>query len=446
MSDPAPASTGGGPFSFFGGGGATAASRPAAPKKVTPAPAPAPTRDNAVAQRAAQAEARKAAAEKAKQELEAKKAAQAAAAEEQKAAAEAQRIAAAEARERKAEEKRKAMEERKAAQAAAAEEKRKAMEERKAAQAAAAEERKAAAARAREEAEAKKAAAAAELKRKAEEQRMAMEAKKPVVAQKKPAPVRSSPVKPASQAPRGVPEIRSWTKRADGGVSGRIYGSTNFKDGDFVETSKISRGKIENGSTVSTASGSRYFLSAEPAVRQANILSAIKDMSSAKPGSTITLTKQRKEFEAQKAQEAVKQAKPRATFSLFGLGFGAADDDLPPAPTPAARKPVARTPVRKAPAVKTPPKKAPAVKTPPKKAPVVKKPATRAPPARKAPAGVPTLKRWKVNRSDGSVTGLIYGSPVFSDGDRVTTSAIAKGNIAANEVVTTGSGSRYFLS
>jgi hypothetical protein len=191
-----------------------------------------------------------------------------------------------------------------------------------------------------------------------------------------------------------------------GGVSGRIFGSVSFADGDFIETSPISNGRLETGSVVSTASGSRYFLSDEPAAKKANIAAAIKDMSSAKPGSTITLTKQRKEREAAAAREAVKTAKPRATFSLFGLGFGAADEGLPEPAAPRPSRPI---------------------------------------PQKQAPRGVPTMSRWKKNR-DGSITGLISGSRAFSDGDRVTTSPITKGTSERGEIVTTGSGSRYFLS
>jgi hypothetical protein len=147
-------------------------------------------------------------------------------------------------------------------------------------------------------------------------------------------------------------------------------------------------------------------LSSELAVKKANIMAAIKDLQGAKPGSTITLTKERKQREAQAAASAVKNAKPRATFSLFGLGFGAADEDLPA----------------------------------PEKAPPQKNAQTRT-----APRGVPTMSRWKKNL-DGSITGMISGSRAFKDGDRVTTSSIAKGKIANNEIVTTGSGSKYFLS
>ena len=170
-----------------------------------------------------------------------------------------------------------------------------------------------------------------------------------------------------------------------------------------------------------TSSGSRYFLSAEAATQKANIMAAIKDMTGAKPGSTITLTKLRKERDAKAATEAVKNAKPRPTFSLSGLGFGTKDKDLPP-PS------------------KKPPQAAKAA-IPPKVAPQAAKAAI---PPKVAPRGVPTMKRWKRN-FDGSITGTISGSKTFKDGERVTTSTIAKGKIGKKEVVTTGSGSRYFL-
>jgi hypothetical protein len=198
-------------------------------------------------------------------------------------------------------------------------------------------------------------------------------------------------------------------------VSGRIYNSRSFSDGDFIETTPITKGSIQDGSVVATSSGSRYFLSAEPAVNKANVLAAIKDIAGAQPGATITLTRERKAREAKAAAEAIEKAKPRSTFSLFGLGFGGADaDDLPsPAPTPARTGAV-------------------------NKASAATVPAT-------APRGVPTLSRWKKN-FDGSITGFISGSNAFNDGEKVTTSPIKNGKVAKSEVVTTGSGSKYFLA
>jgi chemotaxis protein histidine kinase CheA len=326
-----------------------------------------------------------------------------------------------------AEQGRKEAEEKRAQAAAAGGQKQREAEEMRS-QAAAA--RAQAAEQKRKEAEEKKVAsmAAAEQRRRVAEEKIAVAAE-----QKRQAAIQAAPQAPRTpktlKAPRGVPSIMSWKKRRDGkcgvarvvitdqneyltiilyfmktgGVTGRIYGSPNFSDGDFVETSPITTGTLESGNVVQTSSGSRYFLSPEAAVKQANIMAAIKDLSSAKPGSTITLTQERKEREAKAAIESIQKATPRATFSLFGLGVGAKEEGLP-----AASKPTQK-------------------------------------PVKVAPRGVPTFTRWSKNR-DGSITGIISGSKAFTDGDRVTTSPIAKGNCEKFQIVTTGSGSRYFLS
>jgi hypothetical protein len=101
------------------------------------------------------------------------------------------------------------------------------------------------------------------------------------------------------------------------------------------------------------------------------------------------------------AIESITNAVSRATISLFGLG------------------PKPEGPVDNLPPAKTGPKK-------------------------KAPFGVPTIGRWRKN-GDGSITGLVKGSRVFSDGDKITTSAIASGKLESGQIVRTGSGSRYFL-
>ena len=60
-----------------------------------------------------------------------------------------------------------------------------------------------------------------------------------------------------------------------------------------------------------------------------------------------------------------------------------------------------------------------------------------------APRGVPVISKWKQAR-DGSITGAISGSSTFSDGDPITTSPI-RGKAVGGSVVTTKSGSKYFL-
>ena len=156
-----------------------------------------------------------------------------------------------------------------------------------------------------------------------------------------------------------------------------------------------------NGVIVKTSSGSRYFLSNDDAVRQANRQAALKDMAAAKPGATITLTRMERERQAKVAKDALEQAKPRATISLFGILSGADEEPMP-------------------------------IKT------------STATAVRKAPRGVPIINKWKQNK-DGSITGLITGSPNFSDNERITTSPIVSGAVSPGNVVTTGSGSKYFL-
>jgi len=67
--------------------------------------------------------------------------------------------------------------------------------------------------------------------------------------------------KKEANAPRGVPILTNWTKNFDGSVTGKIYGSTSFKDGDKVTTSKLGSGQVLGaGALIVTQSGSKYFL------------------------------------------------------------------------------------------------------------------------------------------------------------------------------------------
>jgi len=110
------------------------------------------------------------------------------------------------------------------------------------------------------------------------------------------------------------------------------------------------------------------------------------------------------------ALDSLATAASRATIALFG--FGGDSEDEKDAPSSVPRKAAPRD-----------------VSTSTKK----------------APRNVPVIAKWR-KKIDGSVTGLISGSKSFADGERVTTSPIVKGKIESGEVVTTGSGSRYFLS
>lgn len=199
-----------------------------------------------------------------------------------------------------------------------------------------------------------------------------------------------------SQAPAGVPSIVNWELQEDGGIGGLVYGSPNAEDGDYVETSPIANGRLESGRVVETTSGSLYFLSPTNEEKDANTMAAFKDLAAAKKGGTITITKEMKERQAEKAMKVLSQAKPRSTFSLRDL-FGTKRS---------AKKRVVN--------------------------------------GKNAPSGVPTLLRWNVN-DDGTITGIISGSPNIDDGDLVTTSPIARGKKRRFETVKTVSGSSYFL-
>jgi len=75
-----------------------------------------------------------------------------------------------------------------------------------------------------------------------------------------PAPPRGQQKQAKPIAPKGVPTLSGWKLNREGCISGRISGSSNFRDGEQVTTSPIAQGRIESGSTVKTGSGSRYFL------------------------------------------------------------------------------------------------------------------------------------------------------------------------------------------
>lgn len=212
------------------------------------------------------------------------------------------------------------------------------------------------------------------------------------------------------QAPEGIPSIRGWKIRDGGGIAGLVYGSPNAEDGDYIETSPIANGSLENGNVVETKSGSRYFLSADTAF---DGFSALRDFVGGRRGGTITITKreddeqtkERTQGYARAAMDVLEKSLPRSTFSLMDL-FGGGDKGKAKADAP---------------------------EPPPSP------PADRAP-----PDGVPTLADWSCN-DDGTVTGVVYGSRKIDDGNLVTTSPIVKGERKQYEIVTTVSGSIYFL-
>eukprot|EP00557_Chaetoceros_sp_GSL56_P008337 CAMPEP_0176505254 /NCGR_PEP_ID=MMETSP0200_2-20121128/16395_1 /TAXON_ID=947934 /ORGANISM="Chaetoceros sp., Strain GSL56" /LENGTH=1628 /DNA_ID=CAMNT_0017904793 /DNA_START=134 /DNA_END=5020 /DNA_ORIENTATION=+ len=191
------------------------------------------------------------------------------------------------------------------------------------------------------------------------------------------------------KAPLGIPEISNWRQNRDGSVSGIIYGSKAFKDGESVTTSPITSDAVD-GALVQTTSGSKYYLIPKNTVGEKQKAAQAKNM--------------------KKAEEVVSEAKPRATISLGFINFGQTDTDNLDSDTIIPSK-----------GKKEEPRKMPS-----------------------APRGVPTLYNWRVNR-DGSITGFISGSRMYTDGESVTTSPIITDS-AYGVLVETASGSKYYLA
>lgn len=177
-----------------------------------------------------------------------------------------------------------------------------------------------------------------------------------------------------------------------GGISGLLFGSPTADDGDYIETTPVSDGSLENNSVVTTNSGSRYFLcpnkaSAKNASKRGHEMVTTRFQR----GGTVTINREAGEKKTKKAQQ---QKTPRPTFSLSGFGFKFG----------ASKK--SRT--------------------------------------KQVPGGTPSLTGWTIN-NDGTATGVISGSRSIKDGNLVTTSPIVGGRKKRFETVRTATGSVYFL-
>eukprot|EP00536_Pseudo-nitzschia_multiseries_P003258 jgi/Psemu1/322938/estExt_fgenesh1_pg.C_480041 len=210
-------------------------------------------------------------------------------------------------------------------------------------------------------------------------------------------------------APDGVPTIKCWEFRKGAGIVGLIYGSPDADDGDYIETSPIVDGEIENYSVVYTQSGSCYFLSGDPPENALDTLLSFRDggvsNESRQEGGTITLTK----LGRRKDSRDEGSPRSRSTFSLFDLFDGTRNANASFRSNNAAPRPMA----------------------PPS-------------PDKVPPTGTPTLTGYVFN-DDGTITGYIFGSPKIEDGYLITTSPIVEGDRMQFETVTTETGSLYFL-
>ena len=275
-----------------------------------------------------------------------------------------------------------------------------------------------------------------------------------------------------SSAPRGVPTLSKWRQNRDGSISAYIFGSSSFRKGETITTSKIVA-DVAPGTVVETSSGSKYFL-------DAGMDKVLKDYRNKKRQERQAAAKEaadekkreaerkRKELEAKtaasvrakQAKQLAGNAKPGASISLFGLGGAqpqkrsTATNAKKAQQTAAKAKPgatitlfgnVSATKRQTAQDAKpAPAKKVPESKPRPTISlfdfGVQQKQSKKS-----APKGVPSMERWKRN-FDGSVSGFISGSSAFAEGERITTSPIKKGTeINSGSIVETTTGSTYFL-
>ncbi len=141
-------------------------------------------------------------------------------------------------------------------------------------------------------------------------------------------------------------------------------------------------------------------LSAGEKRKQAAGLKKAKAAAAAEERKRVTKTKKTRiqQDQAKKAIDALENAQPGSTISLGFFKFGQTDDSKDAAPKKNAKK------------------------------------------AASAPLGVPTIYKWRQNR-DGSISGMVYGSKAFREGESITTSPMST-DITESAVVQTLSGSR----
>jgi len=295
-------------------------------------------------------------------------------------------------------------------------------------------------------------------------------------------------------APRGVPTISRWKQNEDGSIEGYISGSPLFKKGEFVTTSPI-KGEALGGKIVRTNSGSKYFLDGTAAkssqsvsfslfgsTKNKKVDNSAEAKRKAEESRAVILAQAKKAAEAKRVQDerkraeaqgkAAAEARRKETEAKKQEARAAAEArrreveerrvaalkkaKFERQATAEAKRREAGEKLAAAARIKQAEKIMATAKSSSttvslfglfsqEQNPVVD---TNDQSTKKqtvvAPRGLPTISGWKQNR-DGSITGSISGSDLFSKGEAVTTSPI-KGNAIGGTVVQTGSGSRYFLA
>ena len=282
--------------------------------------------------------------------------------------------------------------------------------------------------------------------------------------------------KDSATAPRGVPTLTKWYQNNDGSITGLISGSDVFAQGESITTSPVPTNPSKE-SVVSTVSGSKYFLDGKPSSAPwFNLFGGAKKtepstqnkVSSANAAATAAgkrkqaAEEKKAAVEAKKAEvEAAKRARQElAEKKKAELEAKKAEAKQQKEALVAAQreKAIAAKQQKKAPsppAKKKVDPKAAGLLAKKKSGTISLKPLAKPSPGfvgkktgskgAKPPPGVPVINKFKANR-DGSISGLIYGSKSFNEGERVTTSKLAPNQkVEGGNVVTTVSGSKYFL-
>jgi hypothetical protein len=282
--------------------------------------------------------------------------------------------------------------------------------------------------------------------------------------------------KDSATAPRGVPTLTKWYQNNDGSITGLISGSNGFAQGESITTSPVPTNPSKE-SVVSTVSGSKYFLDGKPSSAPwFNLFGGAKKtepstqnkVSSANAAATAAgkrkqaAEEKKAAVEAKKAEvEAAKRARQElAEKKKAELEAKKAEAKQQKEALVAAQreKAIAAKQQKKAPsppAKKKVDPKAAGLLAKKKGGTISLKPLAKPSPGfvgkktgskgAKPPPGVPVINKFKANR-DGSISGLIYGSKSFNEGERVTTSKLAPNQkVEGGNVVTTVSGSKYFL-
>ena len=252
--------------------------------------------------------------------------------------------------------------------------------------------------------------------------------------------------------PKGVPVLSKWKLNKDGTITGVLSNSIVYPDGQIVTTSMINSDVADN-TVVTTESGSRYYLVESTVKEFRNQLKGVgtssigdSESNNRDDADSQRYNAEEKRMKAQSAaKESIEKAKPGATLRL---GTNSISENTVEKPASSGTMPISEIEVERLKAQfaaeQSIARAKPGATIGLFKTTEATNPGFVDEELIKAkPKGVPVLSKWKLNK-DGTITGVLSNSIVYPDGQIVTTSMI-NSDVADNTVVTTESGSRYYL-